>query len=99
MLVKAGLTPEEALASATRLPAIWLEIGDKIGTIEEGKFADLVLLDANPLTDIRNTRKISAVCFNGRWINRKTIEKMLSELAKNNVIKTGKEDWSKRKDY
>lgn len=99
LLVKAGLTPEEALASATRLPATWLEIGDKIGTIEEGKFADLILLDANPLLDIKNTRKISAVCFNGRWVNRKTIDKMLSGLAKHNAHPTDKDNWSKRKDY
>ncbi len=49
LLVKAGLTPEEALASATRLPATWLDIDDKIGTVEVGKYADLILLDANPL--------------------------------------------------
>ncbi len=99
LLVEAGLTPEEALISATRLPATWLGIADKIGTIEEGKFADLVLLDANPLTDIYNTRKIAGVFFNGRWIDKATIIKMLSDLEKRNTIKTEKDDWSKRKDY
>src|SRR5690606_40384883 len=63
-LVEAGLTNEEALASATRLGAEWLEIGDKIGTIEIGKYADLILLDENPLENISNTRKISGVFVN-----------------------------------
>lgn len=99
LLVEAGLTPEEALISATRLPATWLGIDDKIGTIEEGKFADLILLDANPLTDINNTRKIAGVFFNGRWIDKATINKMLADLAKRNTADRDKYDWSKRKEY
>lgn len=59
-LVHAGLTNEQALASATRLPAEWLGMAEDRGTIEKGKRADLVLLDADPLTDISNTRKIAA---------------------------------------
>lgn len=66
-LTLAGLTNEEALVSTTRLSASWLEIEDKIGTVEEGKFADLILLDANPLEDIRNKRAISGVIVNGIW--------------------------------
>jgi len=61
-----GMTPMEALASATRSPAQWLGIADSVGTIARGKVADLVLLDANPLTDIRNTRRISTVFLRGR---------------------------------
>ncbi len=101
LLVKAGLTSEEALASATRLPATWLGIEDKEGTVEVGKYADLILLDANPLDNISNTRKISGVFVNGRWVSRKTIDKMLSDLKKKNALNIGQDkyDWKKRNDY
>lgn len=99
LLVDAGLTPEEALISATRLPSEWLEIGDKTGTIEAGKFADLILLEANPLNDIHNTRKIAGVCLNGRWVDKTIINKMLARVAKKHAIKTEKDDWSKRRNY
>ena len=101
LLVKAGLTPEEALASATRFPAEWLGIGDKLGTVEVGKYADLLLLDSNPLGNISNTRKIAGVFVNGRWVSRKRIETMLSSLAKKNAQNVGKDkyNWKKRRDY
>ncbi|MEO5995359.1 MAG: amidohydrolase family protein [Chitinophagaceae bacterium] len=99
LLVKAGLTPEEALVSATRLPATWLGIQDKVGTVEVGKYADLVLLDANPLDNISNTRKITGVFINGQWIDRKKINAMLSDLAKrNNAADKDKYYWKRRKD-
>lgn len=99
LLVNAGLTAEEALASATRLPATWLHIDDKIGTLAPGKFADLILLDKNPLENIRNTTTIAGVFVNGKWIARKTIDKMLSDLAKKNLENKHKFDWGKRKEY
>jgi imidazolonepropionase-like amidohydrolase len=68
LLVQAGLTPMEALQTATRNPAKFLNKLDSLGTIEHGKIADLVLLDANPLEDIRNTTKIYAVIFGGKLI-------------------------------
>lgn len=98
LLVDAGLTNKEALTSATRLPAIWLEIDDKIGTIEEGKFADLVLLDANPLNDIRNTREITGVFVNGRWIPKSTIHDMLTDLSKRNTAAKNDQAWEKRRE-
>lgn len=57
LLVQAGLTPKEALKSATTLPSQWLGIDKQIGTIETGKFAYLILLDENPLEGIKNTHK------------------------------------------
>jgi imidazolonepropionase-like amidohydrolase len=99
LLVKAGLTAEEALVSATRLPATWLGIESKIGTVAPGKFADLVMLDANPIEDIKNIRKISGVFVNGRWLDKSNINKMLVDLSKRNAASKNKYDWSKRGEY
>jgi imidazolonepropionase-like amidohydrolase len=70
LLHQAGLTPIEALRTATLNPAIFLGIEDRFGTVEQGKTADLVLLDANPLADIENVRQIDAVVLNGRLFDR-----------------------------
>jgi hypothetical protein len=80
LLVKAGLTPMEALQSATRDPAKYLGLLDSIGTVGKGKLADLVLLDANPLKDISNTQRIVAVVINGKLLSRETLDKMLAEV-------------------
>jgi hypothetical protein len=77
--VKAGFTPMEALQTATRNPAIFLSLLDSFGTIEKGKFADLVLLDANPLEDISNTRRINAVVVNGKHLPKEKLQKMLAD--------------------
>ncbi len=66
ILVAGGLTPREALGSATVQPAKFFSLEDEMGSIAPGMRADLVLLDANPLTDIRNTRKIDRVIARGR---------------------------------
>ncbi len=85
MLVDAGLNNEEALAAATRVPATWMGvIGDR-GTIEVGKRADLVLLDANPLIAIGNTRRIAGVMLGGRWLDRKKLDAMLADLVRHNA--------------
>jgi len=76
--VAAGFTPMEALQTATLNPAKFLGMEDRLGTIEKGKLADLVLLDANPLDDIRNTQKIAAVIVNGRYFSRADLDKMLA---------------------
>jgi imidazolonepropionase-like amidohydrolase len=76
--VAAGFTPMEALQTATLNPAKFLGMEDRLGTIEQGKLADLVLLDANPLDDIRNTQKIAAVVVNGRYFSRADLDKMLA---------------------
>jgi hypothetical protein len=69
-LVQAGLTPMQALMTATRNPAKFLGKLSSLGTIESGKLADLVLLDADPLDDIRNTHRISAVFVKGHLVPR-----------------------------
>ena len=73
----AGLTPYQALEAATRNPAEFLEASREWGTIEAGKRADLVLLTANPLADIRNTTRIEAVSMGGRWLDRATLDAMI----------------------
>ncbi|WP_329081406.1 MULTISPECIES: amidohydrolase family protein [unclassified Streptosporangium] len=81
LLVRAGLTPMRALQSATVEPARFLGRQDWAGTIREGKVADLVLLDADPLTDIRNTRRVHAVLAAGRLISAGQRERMLQDVA------------------
>jgi imidazolonepropionase-like amidohydrolase len=68
LFVEAGFTPMEALQSATIKPAKFLGKLDSLGTIEKGKIADLVLLDANPLEDISHTRKINSVIIGGKLV-------------------------------
>ena len=66
MLVRAGLTPIEAIAAATLKPAQYFSLEEKMGTIDVGKRADMVLLDANPLNAIQNTKRISLVISKGQ---------------------------------
>jgi hypothetical protein len=80
LFVKAGLTPMEALQTATLNPAKFLGRGRDSGTVETGKVADLVLLDANPLDDIRNTRKISGVVLGGRYFSPADLDKILRNV-------------------
>lgn len=80
--VAAGFTPMEALQTATLNPAKFLGMEDRLGTIEKGKLADLVLLDANPLDDIRNTQRIAAVIVNGRYLSRADLDKMLEDVQR-----------------
>lgn len=76
LLVQAGFTPMEALEAATRNPAKFLGLLDSIGTVEQGKIADLVLLEANPLEDIKNTRRIRVV-VGGRYLPRDELDQRL----------------------
>lgn len=81
LLVKAGLTPMEAIQAATRNPTQFLGLDKSVGTIEKDKIADMVLLSANPLEDINNTKKIAAVVFQGRLYDRAALNRMLSSVA------------------
>ena len=70
LLVEAGVSPMQVLLSATRHPAEMFNIDKDLGTIEPGKLADILVLDADPLDDIRNTQKISTVIQDGKVIDR-----------------------------
>jgi imidazolonepropionase-like amidohydrolase len=80
-LVEAGLSPLDALRAATLDPARVLGMADSLGTIEPGKLADLVLLDADPLADIRNTRRIRAVVADGRLYRRAELDSLVNGVA------------------
>jgi hypothetical protein len=80
LLVKAGLSPLEALQSATYNPAKYLDQLKDLGTVEQGKIADLVLLDANPLDEISNTRKIAGVILRGKAFDSESLKKMLADV-------------------
>lgn len=80
-LVDAGLPPYAALEAATRNAAEWLGTLTESGTIEPGKRADLVLLAANPLLDIRNTQRIAGVMGAGRWYPAAELSRMIDESS------------------
>ena len=80
LLVQAGLSPMEALQTATYNVAKCLGLLDSMGTVERGKVADLVLLDSNPLQDISNTRKIAAVVVGGKIFDKTALQKMLAQV-------------------
>jgi imidazolonepropionase-like amidohydrolase len=76
-----GLTPMDALRSATALPAAFMGLENTVGTIAVGRLADLVLLDADPLRDIANAQRIDAVIARGRVFDRAARAQILREIA------------------
>lgn len=80
-LVKAGLSPAEALRAATLSGATYLGRTSEFGTVQAGRFADLLLLDANPLSDIANSQSIHAVVMNGRVFDRSALDSMLATVV------------------
>ncbi|MGH7545803.1 MAG: amidohydrolase family protein [Gemmatimonadota bacterium] len=80
-LVDAGLTPYEALATGTRNVAIYFGAEGEFGTVGEGKAADLILLDANPLADVRNVQRRAGVVVRGRWLPEEELQRRLDALA------------------
>lgn len=78
--MQAGLSPLDAIRAATLYAALALRQDAKLGTIEEGKLADLVVLDADPLADIRNTRRISSVVSRGRLLDRASLDGILDQV-------------------
>jgi imidazolonepropionase-like amidohydrolase len=78
----AGLTPLQALQTATLNPAKFLGRTADLGTVEKGKLADLLILDADPLRDIANTQKIRGVVLAGHYFDRAGLDKMLRDVEK-----------------
>ena len=74
LLVEAGFSPMDAIVAATRNGALALRKGDEIGTVEPGRLADLILVSANPLEDVRNLRKIDRLMLNGEWVERTALK-------------------------
>ena len=81
-LVAAGLTPYQALETGTRNVAVFFGTAQKTGTIAVGKRADLILLDGNPLADVRNTARQSGVMLRGRWMPKQEIDARLAVIAR-----------------
>jgi hypothetical protein len=81
-LVAAGLTPYQALETGTRNVAVFFGTASTTGTIAIGKRADLVLLEANPLLDVKNTTRRAGVMLRGRWLPKAEIETRLAAIAK-----------------
>jgi len=77
LFVEAGLPPLEALRTATINPARYLNWDKVMGSVDEGKIADLVILDGDPLQDIRNTRKVRSVVLNGRFLDRQALDSLV----------------------
>ncbi len=80
-MVAAGLTPYQALEIGTKNPAIYLGKAGSFGTVEVGKRADLILLEANPLESIDNVRRRAGVMVAGRWLSKEDIERRLDQLS------------------
>ena len=81
LFVQAGFSPMEALQAATRNPALYLGELNSQGTVEKGKLANLVLLDRNPLVNIRNTRSIAAVVLHGKYLSKEDLNGLLAQAA------------------
>jgi len=84
LFVEAGLTPLQALQSATINGPWFFGKLNKYGSLQAGKFADMLVLDENPLKDIKATQKISAVLLKGKLLDRKNLDSLLVEIAKKN---------------
>lgn len=82
LMVDAGLTPAQALRTATINPAKYMNRFEELGSVSIGKQADLVLLDANPLEDISHTKKIAAVLLRGKLLNRNALKQRLNDYQK-----------------
>jgi imidazolonepropionase-like amidohydrolase len=78
--VEAGLTPYQALETATINPARYLGREKEFGSVEAGKRADLILIEASPLDDIKNTKKLAGVMIRGKWFSKSDLKQTLSDL-------------------
>ena len=89
LLVESGVSPLGALQMATRNPALFMDAADKYGSVTPGKIADLVLLDADPIQDIHNTTKISAVFLAGKEFDRAALNHLLKDAETFAKISSG----------
>ena len=85
MMVAADLTPYEVLVTGTRNPAEYFGTPDEFGTVQVGRRADLILLNANPLLDIANAQQIDGVMVRGEWLPQAELQSRLDEIAARNV--------------
>lgn len=81
MMQDAGLTPFEVLVTGTRNPAVYFGTPDAFGTVEPGRRADLILLDANPLEDLGNVQRRVGVMVRGQWLPEDEIQSRLEQIA------------------
>jgi imidazolonepropionase-like amidohydrolase len=88
------MKPAEAIERATRRSAKWLGIDGETGTVEQGKIADLMLLEADPLQDIRNTRRIAGVFLRGAYYDRAGIDGLLANVKAAEDITV--DDWGRK---
>lgn len=82
LLIESGLTPYEAIRAATTVPAVFLGKEEQFGTIAIGKRADLLLVEGNPLENIRYLRNPADAMVRGKWFGRSELRRMLDALAK-----------------
>lgn len=80
-MIEAGVSPLEAIQSGTLNPAIFFKMEGEFGEVVEGASADLILLDQNPMEDLKNLKKPTGVMVRGQWLDRATIDKRLQEIA------------------
>jgi imidazolonepropionase-like amidohydrolase len=81
LMVESGLSPMAALQTATLNPAKFFGLTDSLGTVEQGKVADLIVLGADPLADIKNTNRIDAVILRGSLMDRRELDEILDKVA------------------
>lgn len=90
-LARAGLSPYEALTTATVNAAACLRLTDEIGTVETGKRADLLLVDGNPLADLRTVERPHGVMVRGRWLDRAACDRMLTAVLRRDRIRDSRD--------
>jgi imidazolonepropionase-like amidohydrolase len=91
MVDEIGFSPSEAIVAATRQAAEFTGVADSLGSIEPGKIADLVLLEADPLADITNTSRVAAVVQGGRLLDRPALDRLLEEALRDPAVAAN--DW------
>ncbi len=89
-----GMTPHEALQAATAHAAIFLGLDRELGSIEAGKQADMILLDANPLEDVTRISRISGVVVRGRYFDRQGLARILDDVAASPDVAVN--DWPRK---